>query len=223
MIRSTIALVFAIAFTSLSPSNAHAALNCDRTGEQSALHYGSQVEGKNVRVCAEYWLQFAPTPTRTTPKKTTAVPWKPLPTSLVVRPAAPRIIRSQFGAALSNQLLNFSTSALVHSRQGFLMGYRTEIRFRPLGVKWVLSDGTVSTTRALTHAFQSPGLYRIRASVRYAVKFRFLGGTDWIKEPRTIELSAPSILVRVAASPVLKRRPVLVLHNCREVPAALGC
>jgi hypothetical protein len=223
MFRGTLALVFAIAFTALAPSNAHATLNCDRTGEASALHYGSKVEGQNVRVCAEYWLQFAPVPVKPAAKKSNPVPWKPLPTSLVVKPAVPRIIRKEFGPAQFGQLLHFDTSALTHSRQGYLMGYRTEIRFRPIAITWTVSDGTVLTSAALEHAFANPGLYRVRASVRYAVKFRFIGGTDWIREPRRIDLKASPVLVRVVSSPVHSKRPVLVYRSCREAPLALGC
>jgi hypothetical protein len=223
MIRGILALVFAIAFTSLAPANAHAAPNCDRTGEASALHYGSKVEGQNVRVCAEYWLQFIPAPSKPAAKKTNPIPWKPLPTSLVVTPASPRIIRKEFGAAQFGQLLHFDTSALTHSRQGYLMGYRTEIRFRPISVTWSVSDGTSLSGLSLDHTFLKPGLYRIRASVRYAVKFRFIGGTDWIREPRRIDLKAAPVLVRVVSSPVRSKRPVLVYHSCREAPMALGC
>ena len=211
--------VLAVAIVFTLPSNAHAAMPCDRVGAKSQLHYGSQVSGSSVRICGEYWLKFAPKPA---PKP--VGPPKVYPKSFVAMPSAPAVVHAGPAVLSLGESVNFRHTAVTHSREGLLMGFRTEVRFRPVKVLWLFGGSSVQAGQTISRAFATPGLHNVRVRVTYAVKFRFLGGTNWLKEPRTITLTSRPIVVRVVEKTLAPSgRVILVRRDCSLNHNAIGC
>ena len=219
MFRKSLVALASVALVFLLPHGALAAMSCDRVGAKSQLHYGSQVGGQQVRICGEYWLKFAPKPVA----KPTGPP-KVYPKSFVARPLTPAVFRDGSEAVAVHQSLDFWQNAIAHSRENMLMGFRTEVRFRPVVIVWEFSDRWKHIGLKASHAFAKPGVHWVRVQVTYAVKYRFIGGTKWIREPRTITINSPKLAIRVSEKPIVKGgRLLLVRHDCLVRPRAIAC
>jgi hypothetical protein len=218
---SKILASFAIVF--FLPLPAEAAMSCDRVGAKSQLHYGSQVSGSSVRICGEYWLKYVPKPIPKPEPKPVGPP-KVYPKSFLAMPSLPSIYHDGPERLASGQEVTFSHTAVAHSRQNWLMGYRTEVRFRPVKVAWYFGGAAPMIGNSAKRGFFTTGLHNVRAKVTYSVKFRFLGGTKWIREPRTITMTTQPLSVRVSAgSAPASGRVILVLRDCKANSRAIGC
>jgi hypothetical protein len=83
-------------------------------------------------------------------------------------------------------------------------------------VSWFFGDGARGVADSPMHSFKKPGVYGVGALVTYAVRFRFVGATEWIHDPRGIQLETNVLRFSVSESaPVAKKgRPLLVLFTC---------
>lgn len=219
MRRVFIAVALCLGFLLPSPVQA---MDCDNRANQDKFHYGSRVQGEQVRVCAEWWIDA--------PKTKPAPNSKPVPKpavdpfSFVVTPAKPKAIAISPLSIAVGQYVSLTTTATVHNRIGTLMGRRAVVRFIPTLVNWVFGDGARQRAASVDHLFASPGRYAAQAIVNYAVKIRFVATTRWLADPRGIQLATNRLVVTVSASAATgkKGRPLLVNFDCRNFQY-LGC
>ena len=212
MLRSITATCIAIWFAVLGGHYAHA-MSCDNRGVADRLHFGSNVSGDKVKICAEYWL---PPGTKNVSKGPAGPPPKVDPYSFVVSPEKPRAITFGSRSVSVGKEVVVTTTASSHLRKGTLMGRLAYVRFTPIHVNWFFGDGTRGVGDSPSHSFGAPGVYGIGASVTYAVRFRFVGATKWIHDPRGIKLPTNVLRFSVSEPPPTAEngRPLLVLFNC---------
>lgn len=224
MLKAFISACLAILF--LVPSGPPArAMSCDNKGNQDRLHYGSNVAGEKVTICAEYWWpKLIGKPAPTPKKKPPTSPQKIQPKYFVVSPLKPRAFTSGTRTLEISQPFTVATTASSHIRKNTLLGRLAVVRFTPVRTVWSFGDGRRSSIVRPTHSFSSPGSYSARAVVSYSVKFKFVGTTRWITDPRGISLQTNPLVFRVrrADTKPSAGKPLLVLFNCQPVQR-LGC
>ncbi|TFC56301.1 hypothetical protein E3O62_12555 [Cryobacterium sp. TMT2-15-1] len=170
------------------------------------------------------------------------IPGSPCDPNLVVRvsdlvnfqPAAPSQTMEPRGWSVAGLPANFIASASEHSRTGALLGYPAEVRFTPVGYRWIYGDGTQASTNsggatwaalglpefsdtATSHAFARPGSYAVVVAVVYSAEYRF-AGLAWRPVQGTLSTSASPIGVIVGDA-----QTVLVNLECTTNPAGPGC
>jgi hypothetical protein len=212
MLRSITATCIAIWFAVLGGHYAHA-MSCDNRGVADRLHYGSNVSGDKVKICAEYWL---PPGSKVISKAPAGPPPKVDPYSFVVSPEKPRAIAFGPRSLAVGEEFVVTTTASSHLRKGTLMGRLALVRFTPIRVSWFFGDGARGVADSPSHVFMAPGVYGVGALVTYAVRFQFVGATEWIHDPRGIQLETNVLRFSVSEpSPAGKNgRPLLVLFTC---------
>lgn len=201
------------------------AMSCDNRGAQDRLHFGSNVSGEKVTICAEYWWPPVVGKPQPAPKPVTpSVPQKVQPKFFVVTPQKPYAFTSGPQVIELGQSISVATTAASHLRKGVLLGRLALVRFTPLRATWTFGDGRKSYATRPSHTFRSVGLFTVRAVVNYSVKFRFVGTTTWLADPRGISLQTNPLTFRVKKpTPKPKYgRPLLVLFDCLTIQR-LGC
>ena len=211
----------AILFT-IHPVHGAKAAPCDNKGSSDRLHYGSNVSGESVTICAEYWWPKVNTVVK--PKPAPATPTKVDPNWFVVTPTKPKAFSTSKTSLSPDQLFEVDTNASVHQLKKVLIGRFTQVRFTPVKVFWRFGDHQASVGKTVLHSFKNSGTYSVYATVSYAVKFRFIGTTKWISEPRTLSIKTNSLTFRVSnsAPKVSGGRPLLVFYDCGEIQRT-GC
>jgi hypothetical protein len=212
MLRSIAATCIAIWFAVLGGHYAHA-MSCDNRGAADRLHYGSSVSGDKVTICAEYWL---PPGSKAVSKQPSGPAPKVDPYSFVVSPEKPRAIAFGSRSLTVGDSFVVTTTASSHLRKGVLMGRLALVRFTPTRVSWFFGDGARGVADSPSHFFKTPGVFGVGATVTYAVRFQFVGATEWIHDPRSIELETNVLRFTVSTdvANVSKGRPLLVLYDC---------
>lgn len=200
------------------------AMPCDNRGAKERLHYGSNVKGDRVTICAEYWWP------KSTAKPT--VPIKPAPVKppkidpnwFVVSPRKPVAVSDSPRTLAIGEEFDVGVLAGIHQLKKVLLGRLTVVRFTPLQIKWRFGDHRGAVGKVARHSFAAPGTYLIEATVRYAVKFRFISSTTWIPEPRGITLTTKALRFVVSGTKPkpLVGKPFLVLFDC-EGTGRPGC
>ncbi len=200
------------------------AMSCDNRGSQDRLHFGSNVSGREVRICAEYWWPKStskPVISKPSPKTT---PAKPKPRFLVVTPEGPIAYSHHDKFLLPGQAFDVGTTAVIHQRSGRLIGRETVVRFTPDQVTWNFGDGRFARAATALHSFRSTGTFRVQAAVRFKVTFRFVGTTNWFADPRPITIYTNQL--KFVVSRTLPKpppgTPYLVGGNC-IASKRLGC
>jgi hypothetical protein len=211
--------VITLLVTGLAPANAMA---CDNRSSKDKFHYGSQVEGRQVRICAEWWLDLPKTKPVQNPKP---IP-KPAvdPYSFVVSPIIPKAFTYTDLPIRPGQLIAFETTATLHQKTGTLLGKSAIVRFTPIQVTWSFGDGGRTRGSIVQHAYLKLGRFAVTAAVTYAVKFRFKGTTRWLADPRGILLETNRLRIPVVESsnPGRDQMPRLVNFDCQNFQY-LGC
>ncbi len=236
-------LLFAVLSLSMAPSLAEArpfGVACGSSnGTVRSVSISSKVTGDRVRVCAD-WIKtsigtstVASKPTaKPTVKPTTVlnssstsghIAYTPLNRSVVATANRPTII------SLPNAQVSPKTSVLLmsdatrHSKVRQLLGYNTLIRFTPTAYRWTLGDSATSTRSRVRHQFKATGLYFVRLSVTYSIDLKVLPSGKWISTPLTIKKVADPLQLRVGENQRIQGIPVFVIHDCRQMPSAIGC
>ena len=202
------------------------AMSCDNKGAKDRLHYGSNVSGEKVTICAEYWwppVVGKPAPVAPVPKKP-VTPVKVQPNFFVVTPQKPYAFTSGPRTIEVGDEITVSTSAMSHTRRNVLLGRLAVVRFTPIRTSWSFGDRAKGIAVTGRHSFRSPGLFSVQALVDYSVKFRFVGSTLWINDPRGITLPTNPLAFRVRRASVKPKvgKPLLVLFDCLGIQR-LGC
>jgi hypothetical protein len=224
MLKLLASLCLAILFWSHAGPPAQA-MSCDNRGVQDRLHFGSNVSGEKVTICAEYWWPPIVGNPKPAPKKVKpGIPQKVQPKFFVVTPQKPYAFTSGPQSIELGQEITVATSATTHLRKNVLLGRLALVRFTPIRTTWSFGDGRKSFAARPTHSYRSVGLFTVRAVVSYSVKFRFVGTTKWLVDPRGISLQTNALTFRVK-KPLPKPRagrPLLVLFDCQPIQR-LGC
>lgn len=224
MLKVFASLCLAVLFWSHAGPPAKA-MSCDNRGAQDRLHFGSNVSGEKVTICAEYWWPPVVGKPQPAPKPVSpGVPQKVQPKFFVVTPQKPYAFTSGPQSIELGQAISVATSAATHLRKNVLLGRLALVRFTPIRTIWNLGDGRKSFAARPNHTFRSVGLFTVRAVVSYSVKFRFVGTTKWLVDPRGISLQTNSLTFRVKKPQPKQRagRPLLVLYDCQPIQR-LGC
>lgn len=219
MLKIFASVCLAIMFWGHAGPPAHA-MSCDNRGAQDRLHFGSNVSGEKVTICAEYWWPPLVGKPKPAPKPVTpSAPQKVQPKFFVVTPQKPYAFTSGPQSILLGQEVAVATSAASHLRKNVLLGRLALVRFTPVRTTWSFGDGRKSYATRPTHSFRSPGLFTVRAMVSYSVRFRFVGTTTWLVDPRGINLQTNPLAFRVKKpDPKPKAgRPLLVLFDCQNI------
>ena len=224
MLKAFATLCLALFFFSHGDPSARA-MTCDNRGASDRLHFGSKVSGANVTICAEYWWPKVSQKQRpaTQPKKPITVQ-KPVPKFFVVTPLRPRAFTPGSTSVTVSERFAVATSAASHFRKNTLLGRLAVVRFTPIRTVWSFGDGEKRSGFRATHSFRSKGTFTVRAVVTYSVKFRFVGTTDWLIDPRGITLQTNPLIFRVRkdANKPAPGKPLLVLYDCQPIQRA-GC
>ncbi len=213
MNRIFVAACMAILFAIQGSQHAQA-MSCDNRGATDRLHYGSHVSGDQVTICAEYWWPPVVGKPVVSPVKTTTTPVKP--NSFVVTPLKPKAFTASPHELTVGQVFSVQTSAAAHQRKNTLLGRLAIVRFTPTRTSWNFGDGARGVALNPAHKFKSPGTFRVQALVYYGVKFRFVGTTRWILDPRGISLQTNFITFKVSVEPPKPSmgQALLVLFDC---------
>lgn len=123
------------------------------------------------------------------------------------------------------QLATFSSDPKLHYLTQPVLGRSAQVEFSPLGVTWYFADQATLSGTELKFGFLEAGEYEVVAQVRYAVRYRLLGDTDWQQPVGVIELASNRLLVQVAdyGTESLAGRALLVGQDCGGRSGAVGC
>ena len=200
------------------------AMSCDNRGASQRLHYGSNVLGDKVTICAEYWWPKLANPPLVKAKPQPAKPIPIDPNWFVVTPVKPRaqVLGAQHLEPKS--IAKVTTSAANHLVKKIIIGRLAMVQFRPIEVRWQFGDRSGAIGNDQSHSYDKAGTYLAQAVVTYAIRFRFLGSTKWINEPRNIALRTNLLRFVVSDQPLKQGsgRPYLVYFDCLSVHRA-GC
>lgn len=150
------------------------------------------------------------------------------------RPATPGNDMEPGGWAVVGLPANFVAAASAQVVPGTLLGQPADVRFTPVGYRWLHSDGaTVEsagpgatwtqlgqkefTATSTSHAYAESGEYTATLEVALAAEYRF-GGSAW--QPIAGTLSVASESTRVLVGEV---DTVLTRGDCTAVPGDPGC
>ena len=200
------------------------AMGCDNRGASDRLHYGSSVSGDQVTICAEYWWPKVVGPIKKPTNPVKYVKPKIDPNSFVVTPSKPKAFSYSASILKVGEVFSVGTTAATHQRKKLLLGRLAVVRFTPQRTFWDFGDGQKLIAPAAVHAFALPGRFSVRARVTFGVKFRFVGTTKWINDPRGILLQTNSLGFRVPISPPVQvaKTPRLVFFDCQLIQR-IGC
>ncbi|MFF2275715.1 PKD domain-containing protein [Agromyces sp. NPDC058126] len=138
------------------------------------------------------------------------------------------------GWAVAGLPANFVASSSVEVVAGTLLGRPAEVRFTPVGYRWVHSDGATVTSptagaswealglrefsqTGTSHVYAEPGEYTVTLEVALAAEYRF-GGSGW-------QGIAGTLAVAGDPQPVLVGEidTVLTKDDCDADPDGPGC
>lgn len=167
-----------------------------------------------------------------------AVPGAPAAVSLrdlaSFRPAVPAGVMEPSGWAIVGLPANFVAEVPVQVVSGTLLGQPAEVRFTPVGFRWVHSDGAVVASgspgaswaalgvrefseTATSHVYAERGEYTVTLEVALAAEYRF-AGPGWMPVAGTLSVSG--VPERVLVGEV---DTVLTKGDCMQYPDGPGC
>jgi hypothetical protein len=222
MLRALTAICLAIVFSAGGTHFAHA-MSCDNKGAADRLHFGSNVSGEQVTICAEYWWPPSPAKKVVVAKKPSK-PAKVTPNFFVVSPIRPHAFTANAPQLAVGDEFTVATTASSHFRKNTLLGRLAVVRFTPIRTVWTFGDGAHGWVPRASHSFSRSGTFKVSALVTFGVRFRFVGTTRWFSDPRGISIKTNTLTFRVGDKPPpsANRKPVLVLFDCMGV-WRLGC
>jgi len=150
------------------------------------------------------------------------------------RPAAPGNDMEPGGWAVVGLPANFVAAASAQVVPGTLLGQPADVRFTPVGYRWLHSDGSAVessgpgatwaqlgqkefTATGTSHAYAEAGEYTATLEVALAAEYRF-GGSAW--QPIAGTLSVASDPARVLVGEL---DTVLTRGDCTAAPGDPGC
>ncbi|MFF2387970.1 PKD domain-containing protein [Agromyces sp. NPDC058104] len=188
-----------------------------------------------ARLCDANFQQACARPEVTPPP---AAPGAPATVTLrdiaSFRPAKPGNEMQPGGWAVAGLPANFVAEASAEVVAGTLLGRPAEVRFTPVGYRWVHSDGVTVTSptagatweqlglrefspTGTSHVYAEPGEYTVTLEVALAAEYRF-GGSAWQGIAGTLAVAGPPQPVLVGEVDT-----VLTKDDCRANPAGPGC
>lgn len=188
-----------------------------------------------ARLCDANFQQACARPEVTPPPATPGAPAAVTLRDIAsFRPAKPGNEMQPGGWAVAGLPANFVADASVEVVAGTLLGRPAEVRFTPVGYRWLHSDGATVTSptagatweqlglrefspTSTSHVYAEPGEYTVTLEVALAAEYRF-GGSAW-------QGIAGTLAVAGAPQPVLVGEvdTVLTKDDCRANPAGPGC
>ncbi|WP_344296703.1 PKD domain-containing protein [Agromyces neolithicus] len=150
------------------------------------------------------------------------------------RPAEPSDVMEPNGWAIEGLPANFVADASTEVVSGTLLGQPADVRFTPVGYRWVHSDGANvassspgATWSALgvaeftptdtSHVYAASGEYTVTLRVSLAAEYRF-AGSGWLPIAGTLTIDAAPQRVLVGEVDT-----VLTVGDCTEYPSSPGC
>jgi hypothetical protein len=150
------------------------------------------------------------------------------------RPAAPAGDMEPGGWAVEGLPANFVAAASVEVVSGTLLGQPADVRFTPVGFRWVHSDGGLVesgtpgatwatlgqaefTATATSHTYAASGEYTVELEVVLRAEYRF-AGSPWRSIAGTLAISSGPQRVLVGEFDT-----VLTQDDCIADPAGPGC
>ena len=125
--------------------------------------------------------------------------------------------------------VGFSTNAVLHYKNGSLLGKNTDVQFLPIQTSWNFGDGSGASGNSATHGFNRIGTYIVSATVLYSVSYQIVGASAWISSGSisvTDSLSLPVVGAGESEAPPLEESVAvvrLVGKNCIDNPGSFGC
>ncbi|GAA1759194.1 hypothetical protein GCM10009747_17710 [Agromyces humatus] len=176
------------------------------------------------------------------PSSPTAPPPTPAPGAPAVtlrdiasfRPAEPSDVMEPNGWAVVGLPANFVAEARPEVVSGTLLGQPADVRFTPVGYRWVHSDGTTVTSPSpgatwsalgvaeftptdTSHVYAASGEYTVTLRVALAAEYRF-AGSGWLPIAGTLTIDGASQRVLVGEVDT-----VLTVGDCTAYPSSPGC
>jgi hypothetical protein len=205
--------------------------------QDDAAHPPKRVPLEWTEVCQAGHLECVDVPAQTGPP---APPTPGAPTVVTLRdiaafrPAAPGNEMQPGGWAVVGLPANFVAAASAQVVAGTLLGQPADVRFTPIGYRWLHSDGSTVTSggpgatweqleqREFTatetsHVYAQVGEYTVTLEVALAAEYRF-GGSGW--QPIVGTLSVASDPRRVLVGEL---DTVLTRGDCTARPDDPGC
>ncbi|WP_448811146.1 PKD domain-containing protein [Agromyces bauzanensis] len=150
------------------------------------------------------------------------------------RPATPGNGMEPGGWAVVGLPANFVAAASVEVVSGTLLGQPADVRFTPVGYRWVHGDGAeveASTPGAIwaalgqrefsetatSHAYEASGVYTVELAVVLRAEYRF-AGSPWRSIAGTLTVAGEPQRVLVGEVDT-----VLTQDDCNADPAGPGC
>ena len=150
------------------------------------------------------------------------------------RPSPPGNGMEPAGWAVEDLPANFVADASAQVVSGTLLGRPAEVRFTPVGFRWVHSDGAVVqsatggaswgalgvrefTDTDTSRRFPESGEYTVTVEVVLSAEYRF-GGSGWVPIAGTLTVAGPGQRVLVG-----RFDTVLTQGDCHAYPTGPGC
>ena len=150
------------------------------------------------------------------------------------RPAEPSDVMEPNGWAIEGLPANFVANASPEVVSGTLLGQPADVRFTPVGYRWVHSDGASvassspgATWSALgvaeftatdtSHVYAASGEYTVTLQVSLAAEYRF-AGSGWLPIAGTLTIDGAPQRVLVGEVDT-----VLTVGDCTAYPSSPGC
>jgi hypothetical protein len=194
-------------------------------GQSGSLKYSGQVGNVSAKVCGNEIWKLLPKPKKPIKKKPSNTPTKRInwKNEFSVSPNAPSIEPISQGVLQVGEAIDFTAKARVHIKNRLLLWYPSQVRFQPVAYFWTFDDGTDSGSALVSHSWARSGIYQVKLSVRYSVKYRIIGKSGWMVLPGLITSNALPRRVQVGPGTASKPRVVLVHWNCLQRIQAVGC
>ncbi|MGI9822155.1 PKD domain-containing protein [Agromyces sp. Marseille-Q5079] len=189
-------------------------------------------------VCQAGHLECIDVPVPTTPPSTPEPGVAPTVVTLrdiaAFRPAAPGNDMEPGGWAVVGLPANFVAAASAQVVPGTLLGQPADVRFTPVGFRWLHSDGSVVesgsagaswaelgqkefTATGTSHVYAEAGEYTVTLEVALAAEYRF-GGSGWQSIAGTLSVASEPRPVLVG-----EMDTVLTRGDCTAAPDDPGC
>jgi hypothetical protein len=150
------------------------------------------------------------------------------------RPATPGNGMEPGGWAIEGLPANFVAAASVEVVSGTLLGQPADVRFTPVGYRWVHSDGAAVesgtpgatwatlgqrefTPTSTSHVYATAGEYTVELAVVLRAEYRF-GGSPWRSIAGTLTIAGEPQRVLVGEVDT-----VLTQGDCNANPSGPGC
>ena len=216
------ALSVAIVFQGVGiPTKAHAAVCSVHGGQSGSLKYSSQLTTVSATVCGDQIWKLLGKPRKPTKPVRPTKP-KKYAHNFTVVPDRPQISATE--KLLVGEPGTFSGLSTRHIRNRMLFWYPSQVKFSPREFRWIFGDGATAMGKNTSHAWSSSGLFTIRLTVGFSVKYRIIGRTNWVQIPGLVYASSMAKVVTVGTQPDKPGGRVELVHwLCTQKANAIGC